>query len=129
MVFKMFDFTGEKYVTSILSTSLEMSSDVGMVKISSIEETSLMEDVVDLGLREKQLDVTANITAKVTTSRPEDYEMIERHLARVKMKVVDTILKAMEVVGMYERTQLEEQGVLSRTQLDVEAVLGLELQV
>ena len=74
----MINFTGKEYATSVLSVIFE--------------KTSLVEDVADLGMREKQLDAVANITAQVMTSRPENYKMIERHLARVKMKVVDTIL-------------------------------------
>jgi hypothetical protein len=45
------------------------------------------------------------------------------------MKVVDTILKAMEVVSRYEKAHMGGQRVLSRTQLEEQAVLGLELQV
>jgi hypothetical protein len=101
----------------------------GCVLSVSFEKTSLVEDVAELGMREKKLDAAANITAQVTTSRPENYEMIERHLARVKMKMVDTVLKAMEVVVMYEKANMEGQSVSMRTQLEVEAVLGLNLQV
>jgi hypothetical protein len=127
----MVNFTRKEYAMIVLSARLEMSRAVVMVrliKISSIEETSLVEDVEDLGMREKQ-DDAINITAQVTTSRPENYEMIERHLARVKMKMVDTILKAMVVVEMYKKANTGGHGVLSRTQLELEAVLDLELQV
>jgi DNA-binding ferritin-like protein (Dps family) len=97
--------------------------------IFSFEKTSLVEDMVELGMREKQMDAAANITAQVPTSRPENYEMIERYLARVKMKIVDTMLTTVEVVGMYEKANMGGRSLSTRTQLEVEAVLGLDLQV
>ena len=97
--------------------------------IFSFEKTSLVEDMVELGMREKQMDAAANITAQVLTSRLENYEMTERHLAKVKMRMVDTVLKVMEVVGMYEKAHMGGQRVLSRLQLEVEAVLSLDPQV
>jgi hypothetical protein len=128
-----------KFFNSLQQNLVEDTMDASVKKlIFSIEKTSLVEDVADLGMREKQLYAAANITAQVTTSRPENFERIERHLARVKMRMVDTMLKVMVVVEMYEkantgglvlsRTQLG-YGVLSRTQLKLEAVLGLEPQV
>jgi hypothetical protein len=115
LVNKMINFTGKEYATSVLSVIFE--------------KTSLVEDVADLGMREKQLNAAANITAQVLTSRLENYEMAERHLARVKMKMVDTVLKVMVVVEMYEKANTGGCGVLSRTQLELENVLGLEPQV
>jgi hypothetical protein len=91
-----------------------------------------VEDVAELGRRVKQMDAAANITAQVTTSRPENLERIERNLARVKMRMVDTVLKVMVVVEMYEKANTGGQVVLSRTQLELEVVLSrtqLELEV
>jgi hypothetical protein len=59
--------------------------------IFSFEKTSLVEDVAELGMREKQLDAAA----------------------------LQPVLKVMEVVGMYEKSNMGGRSVLLRTQLDV----------
>jgi hypothetical protein len=104
LVFKMFNFTVEEYATSVLSAILVLVlfDKRYLVLVEDIlRETSLVEDVPELGMRMKQMDTAANITAQVLTSRLENYEMTERHLARVKMKMLDIMPKVLAVVEMY----------------------------
>jgi hypothetical protein len=119
-----------------------------LIKIFSIEETSLAEDMAELS--RKMTDAAANITVQVSTSRPEECEgrryaqgecccqdhckLSEHHTARVKMvDMVDAVLKAVEVIDI-DKPELEELdeeastwglgGLFASTQLNVEAVLG-----
>jgi hypothetical protein len=121
-----------------------------LIKIFSIEETSLAEDMAELGRRMKLTDAAANITVQVSASRPEKCEgrryaqgecccqdhckWSEHHTARVKMvDMVDAVLKAVEVIDIHE-PEIEDLGEEASTwglgglfasiQLDVEAVLG-----
>jgi hypothetical protein len=135
----MFHFTVEEYATSVLSAILVLVlfDKRYLVLVEDIlRETSLVEDVPELGMRMKQMDTAANITAQVLTSRLENYEMTERHLARVKMKMLDIMPKVLAVVEMYESVlgdredkQASTGGLGGHAQLDVGAVLGQVLQV
>jgi hypothetical protein len=103
-------------------------------------------------MKMKLTNAAANITVQVSTSRPEkcegrryaqgecccqDHCEVNMHYsARVKM--VDAVLKAVEVVDIYgpELDDLDEQastwglgGLFASTQLDVEAVLGQSFRV
>jgi hypothetical protein len=126
-----------------------------LIKIFSIEETSLAKDMAELSRKMKLTDAAANITVQVSTSRPEKCEgrryaqgecccqdhckLSEHHTARVKMvDMVDAVLKAVEVIDIDE-PELENLGeeastwglggLFASTQLNVEAVLGQSYRV
>jgi hypothetical protein len=121
-----------------------------LIKIFSIEETSLVEDMAELKRKMELTEAAANITVQVLTSGLEKCEgrryaqgecccqdhckLNEHYTARVKtVDMMDAVLKAVEVVDIYE-PELEDLGeeastwglggLFASTQLDVEAVLG-----